>query len=348
VTYARRGCLILGLLIYGNYRVGAFHPFYRAGYRKWLETTPWNWRKPLPVGPVYPVLEDVFIIAVISAPGWYFGDFEPASTYSIALGSYLIALAGTFPATGAWGFHIPIAFLIGLAVRLWRMPDWTYSSAILLALVFGLVGLSRSLKHWPWTLVTPEFDPSKIEVGGNSSLLAQVQLGWPFDRLGPRRDGPATWRSTANSFFACVLSAWWFYCILGLAPESGRAPISIMIIMYVVIFTMIHRITRYMVGFASPLSLLARLALVRPIIPSYDQVLIAPIAALFAISTGPWMLHTAGLEWDAATSIALGLAMIALYLGGPDLRRWQLTAKHRVVPAITSGNKTKGGFIQVG
>src|SRR6266496_4132038 len=46
-------------------------------------------------------------------------------------------------------------------------------------------------------------------------------------------------------------------------------------------------------------------------------------------------------------AMSLGLAEIALYLVGPDLRRWQLTAKHRVVPAINASSKTKGGFIQV-
>ena len=121
-----------------------------------------------------------------------------------------------------------------------------------------------------------------------------------------------------------------------------------MILMYGILFTLIHRVTRYMLGYASPLSLIARIARLRPIVPSYDQVFLSPLAAVFAISVGPWMLHRVGLDWDASAAIALALAEFALYLGGPDLRRWQLTARHRIVPAMNAQSRTKGGFIQVG
>ena len=353
VLVARRGALILGLLAYGAYRVFAFHPFYRAGYRKWLESTPWTWRRPLPVGPVYPVIEDVIIISAISAPAWFFGDFDYLATFSIAIAAYLMVLCWTLPTTGAWGFHIPVALLVGLALRLWDQPAWSYSGAVLLALVFGLVGLGRSLKRWPWGLGARGLDPSKLEKLMTQSLPDQVgtgtnQLGWPYDRLGPRRDQPPTWRETVDSFFACVTVAWWFYAILGLAPENGRGPISVMVLMYAMLFMLVHRITRYMVGYASPLGLFGRIARFSPIIPSYDQVFAAPVAAVFAVTAGPWLLHRVGLPWDACAAVALGTSLLALFLGGPDRRRWQLTAKHRVVPAMTSTARTKGGFIQVG
>src|SRR5262249_30265485 len=46
------GLLVIAAIAYGVYRVVAFHPFYRADYRAWLEWTPWSSRKPLPIGPV--------------------------------------------------------------------------------------------------------------------------------------------------------------------------------------------------------------------------------------------------------------------------------------------------------
>lgn len=348
ITSARRLLLMAGLIAYGAYRAFAFHPYFRAGYRRWLETTPWDWRRPLPVGPARPSWGDIIIVGALSLPGWWFGDLEPLACFCLPMGAYLVALSLSFPSTGAWGFHIPVIFCVGLAVRLWDAPGWTYTSAILLAWAFAMVGIGRSFKRWPWTAWMPEADPQKLELMVSNPQSALNVLGWPFDRLGPRRDLPTTWRNMVDGFFACVLTAWWFYCLLGLAPVAGRGPISIMVIMYAILFTLIHRVTRYMIGYAAPLSLGARIALFRPILPSYDQVFLSPIAALFAITTGPWMLHKVGLEWDASAAIALGLAECALYLGGPDLRRWQLTASHRVVPAMNQSSKAKGGFIQVG
>ena len=342
----RQTVLIAGLLVYGAYRVLAFHPFYRAAYRKWLETTPWTWRKPLPVGPVYPVIEDVLIVSAMSAPAWYFGDFEFLATFSLPLGAYLMTLCGTFRTTGAWGFHVPVAIIVGLALRLWDQPAWAYSGAILLALVFGLVGLGRSLKRWPWNLGTKEFDPAKLETMMGEGLTNQ--LGWPYDRLGPRHDGPITWRATADTLFFCVVIAWWFYAFLGLTPDGARGPIAIMVMMYVMLFSLVYRISHYMIGYASPLGLFGRIARLSPIIPSYDQVFVAPITAIVAVTLGPWMLGRAGMRWDSIASISMGVALMALFLGGPDRRRWQLTAKHRVVPAINGSARTKGGFIQVG
>lgn len=348
VTFSRKGLLIFGLLAYGAYRTFAFHPFYRAGYRKWLESTPWDWRKPLPVGPVRPVWEDILIVGVIAAPAWYFGDIGPFAAYSIPLGAYLMALSGTLGATGAWGFHVAVAFVVGLALRLWDGPEWQSTGAILLGLAFGLVGLGRSLKRWPWEGAGMEFDPTKLEATMSNSGATANLLGWPFDRVGPRKDPPTTWKKAFDGFFGCLLAGWWLYAVLALLPEMGRGPVSFMVLFYVTLFTMVHRLGRYLSGYQPPLSLGGRLRLFRPIVWSYDQVVIAPIAALFAVTSGPWMLNRAGLPWDAASSIALAVALLALVLGGPDRTRWQLTARTRVVPAINGTARTKGGFVQVG
>ena len=53
-----RCCLIAGAVLLGFYRVIAFHPYFRADYLRWLKSTPWTVRKPLPVGPVELVPED--------------------------------------------------------------------------------------------------------------------------------------------------------------------------------------------------------------------------------------------------------------------------------------------------
>lgn len=348
ITGPRRFALVLGLLAYGLYRATAFHPYFRNNYRRWLESTPWTWRKPLPVGPVRVVWEDAIIVATMSAPAWYFEDFSPLATFSLPLGAYLIALSFTFVMTGAWGFHIATLFAVGLGVRLWDGPEWAYTAAILLAWAFGSVGLGRSLKHWPWTAGFSKIDANHVETLVGQNPIAQTTLGWPYDRLGPRKDPPMTPRRALDGFFAALLLAWWFYAGLALVPESGRLPLAMMLLLNGTLVGSLFRISRYATGYTSPLSLVGRIVRLKPIIPSYDQIFMAPLAAMFVALAGPWMLARIGVPLDASAAISFGLALMALILGGPDRLRWQLTAKHRVIPAMGNASKTQGGFIQVG
>src|SRR5262245_22736690 len=52
---------------YAVYRVAGFHPGYRAGYYLWLRGTPWSSQKPLPMGPVHLVWQDVLLLATVFA-----------------------------------------------------------------------------------------------------------------------------------------------------------------------------------------------------------------------------------------------------------------------------------------
>lgn len=350
-SYGRTAVLVFGLIAYGAYRAFAFHPLFRAGYRKWLETTPWDWRKPLPVGPVRPVWEDVAIVSAMSAPAWYFGELAPPfGSFALALGGYLMALGLSFGATGAWGFQYAVWFVVGLAVRVWDGPSWGYFGAILLGLALGLVGLGRSLKRWPWP-ATFDFDPNRVESLMNNPQAAQGHdLGWPFDRLGPRRDAAAPgWRNSLSALLSSLLAGWWLYAVLALTGNANaRMALGFMALIYGTLFATIFRMSRYLTGYASPLDLGGRLARFRPILPSYDQVFVAPLVAVMTATSVPMLLDRAGLPTDAAIAIAFALTFAALSLGGPDRARWQITARHRIVPAIGSSAKQKGGFVQVG
>ena len=52
-------------VLYGVFRVLYFHPALRPGYRQWLQTAPWSWRDPLPLGPLYVVWQDLIVAAVL-------------------------------------------------------------------------------------------------------------------------------------------------------------------------------------------------------------------------------------------------------------------------------------------
>ena len=210
---------LAGVLAYGVYRAMAFHPFFRAGYRQWLETTPWTWGKPLPVGPAHPVWEDLVIVAAAGLPEWLSGDVNPVATYSVALGGYLAALAATFAKAGAWGFQFPVLFGLGLALRLWRRAPEVYGAAVLASYLIGMAGLRRSFRSWPWAdLPAVAIDPNKpIDLAGQGAGTSAGRI----DRLGPRPGtAPARHDKLSKLLWAAIVG-WWCYAIEHLAPDQG-------------------------------------------------------------------------------------------------------------------------------
>jgi hypothetical protein len=125
--------LVLGasLILYGVYRVLAFHPAYRAQYRRWLELTPWRWPGPLPVGPIQIVWEDVLIVASLAAIASSVVGLSPAGAVALFLGGYLAAIAPTFWVTGIRAFGYATLFLLASAFGAARRPE--------VSLVFAVV-----------------------------------------------------------------------------------------------------------------------------------------------------------------------------------------------------------------
>jgi hypothetical protein len=101
-------------------------------------------------------------------------------------------------------------------------------------------------------------------------------------------------------------------------------------------------------GYAPPISLAGRIARFRPLIPSYDQVFLTPIAAALAVTMGPSALEHAGVPRDVAIAVSATLVLLALWLGGPERRTWQLTARHRITPGIPSNANKNAEFVQTG
>ena len=334
-----------GVLAYGFYRASAFHPFFRPGYRQWLETTPWSWGKPLPVGPAHLTWEDLAIVAAAGLPEWLAGDVSPPATYCAALGGYLFALSGSFAATGAWGFQFPVLFGLGLALRLWQGRPESYAAATLVTYLVGLVGLRLSLRAWPWP------DAASMTVDLNKPLAPKGKhdpLGWPFDRLGPRPEPPPRPRETLGKVLAAGLIGWWCYALIHLLPRPAGLFMVRGMFSYMAVFLIVIDLATTISGYASPISLAGRVARLRPLIPSYDQVFLTPLAAVFTLSAGPGALEHAGIPGDVALAISAGLTLMTLWLGGPDRRAWQLTARHRVVSGINSSASKTGAFVQTG
>ena len=334
---------VAGMLIYGVYRATAFHPFFRSGYRRWLETTPWSWDKPLPVGPAHPVVEDALIVAAAGFPLWLAGHVHPITSYAIALSVYLVALSVTFAQTGAWGFQFAVPFGLGLAPIFGAGRPELYGAAVLASWLVAMIGLRRSFRRWPWADVPSiAFDPNK----GFTFEGKPPALGWPFDRLGPRVEPPASPHDVLGKVLWSLLIGWWFYAIGCISGPEGHVGGFIMVLS-LALMQGSGELAATVAGYAPPINLAGRIARLRPLVPSYDQVFLPPFAAIFVALAGPSTLARVGIPINAAIAATASLVMMTLLLGGPDRRTWQLTARHRVVPGINVSGKANE-FIRTG
>ncbi len=128
---------------------------------------------------------------------------------------------------------------------------------------------------------------------------------------------------------------------------EGLMFVRVVLVIYVTMFVALGRLAMTLAGHAPPISLFGRIARLRPLIPGYDQVFLAPFAAAFVAAAGPFTLEQAGVPIDVAIAASGSLAMMTLALAGPDRRAWQLTAPCRVVSGIAGTGKA-GEFVQTG
>jgi hypothetical protein len=321
--------LVFGALGYGAYRVAGFHPFYRPGYRRWLEVVPWTRRKPLPAGPIHPVWEDGLIFLAAAVPGEALGQIHPSTLLTLALVPYLAGLGVAAWHTGARPFAHATAFGLALVLRLWRWPV-AYAAATAGVALVALVGLRRSLARFPWDL---RWQDEKKD---------NDRLGWPVDRLGPKVVAKAG-APARDVWLGCALAGWWLHAVGSVFPPPERDKFFELAVLLVAWIGAQARCMAYLIGYAPPIGVWGRLATGRWIIPGYDKVFLAPAAALLVALIVPRELMTAGVPADVAWPLALTLTLLVLLRGGPGLAEWRLTGQHRLTPGGSGGPFVKVG-----
>jgi len=326
----RPGALIFqfAALGYGAFRVLEFHPFYRASYRRWLEATPWKRGKPLPLGPIHLVWQDLVILCAIGELATQQAGLNPLRLLPLYLLSYLGLLGYTFFSTGARAYGYAVSFGLGLVTRLWHTTPLCAMTAVLVYMVAAF-GLRQSLTAFPWDL--KRIDESFARMRGKTATTPppQEQLGWPYFRLGPKVfDDPTPGR--LESVLQSLLAGWWFYSIGSLLP----LPISNNAFFNLIIFISIGKTVTYINGYNEPLSVWGRFRTLRWIIKGYDQVFLAPLGCILVGLLAYAALQTWGFEHVMAQAISLTLALLVLLNLGPSLVVWRLTGEHRIVPGL--------------
>jgi hypothetical protein len=340
--------VVLSALAYGVYRVAAFHPFFRPDYRAWLERAPWTSRKPLPVGPVAWIPEDLLILGVFALltsisehPGAH-----PVVVATLPLLSYAVVLSVSLFATGTSAFGYALAFALGLAV--WLGPNrWALLAAAVGVNLIGWVGLQRSLARFPWALERQEaMWESFREALGEKRSDWQYRCGWPYDRL--LRDPAEPLRiGQADALLISMLAGWWLFALTSLIPDPRDR--DLFRIMAVIVGSGgfgAFRLLLYCAGYASPISLWGRIVTFRWIVPGYDQVFVGPIGTFLTGSLGIGAFLTWRWPGDAALPACFALTLFVALSCPPSLKHWRLTGQHRLVFGVQQ--KQKNEFIQVG
>ena len=331
-----RVILIGGAALLGVHRIMAFHPYFHPDYLRWLRSTPWTVRKPLPAGPIELIPEDTPALVGLMLFSMTQPEFHSIELINVFLFSHLIATIATFWRTGVPGFGYCAALFLGFVPRLWESPyiDLTVLSAIYL---FVHEGLWRSLARFPWS----------TEGHSNDQTLATRQekefgpsCGWPYDRF--HRDVKmAKEIARGDALLISMLIGWWFYALGAWLSTQMLFQFALMLSAS----QLFQRGMHYFRGYAPPISFGGRIAAFRWIIPGYDQASLFILLAILAFPAVMALVAYLGMDpRQAAPALAASLALIAL-MSPPPLRRWRLTGQHRLVPAIP---KASEDYIQVG
>ena len=305
-------------MVYGLFRVAAFHPLYRVGYGKWLRSTPWHAGLPLPLGPVTLAWRDVPVLGAMAALAyWNSGSQQtalPLLTFACAyLAASALALVGTLRLVEAY----LIALGAALVAWLWFSP-WLALVVAATLIMVAQFGLRRSLRDFPWD----NMPRLKLNVSPPP---------WPTDI--PKRARPLV--SPRIGIAIASLVAVWVAVIVD-RSDVPRGPASGMIVMGPLVGLIgygggLIRICIYCGNLWPPVNFIGRITSGRLILPRYDYVFIAPLTAMVVGAVLPRLLAGTGLPTALCAAATAWTILVVLLLAGPHLRMWQLTGWHRAV-----------------
>jgi hypothetical protein len=320
--------LFLAAVMYGVFRVVAFHPVFRDSYRSWLESTPWTYHKPLPLGPVELVWQDgLFIGALILLCATQRVPFAVQLLCTL-LFAHIIFLALSFAMIGDWIFAYATAFTLGLAVWFWHRPI-ACVSALAGVYLIAYEGLKRAMAKFPW--VEPKtLQISLVEIRFDSGARREP-CGWPYDRIMGDVVGVRT-IAWVDALLGSMLVSWWLFVLISFVPDVDDGNIvALIILVSATNLAAGARLLRYLRGYTSPLGFGARLLTFRWIIPGYDQVFIGPMCAVVAGPVTVAFLGSCSVPPAICYTAATGVVIFVALMTPPNLKRWRLTGQHRLV-----------------
>ncbi len=319
--------LALGLAGMATWRAHSANPVLKGRYGDWLRTTPWTAAAPLPLGPVSLIWQDLAII-VFCATLW--NPPRPASPW-------ILVLAFTLPYSACIGLANAQVQQLGavygaVAIALGMLltdPDrpWQAGLVACALAVWSDWSFRRALKRFPWI--------NTQQVQGETFDAAN--LSWP--QVGSRRFDNTASLTRSHVLMIGLLVGWaagiiarLFSLAPSLSDPAELARGAAYVVWFASVLAAIVRVGIYCIEKRSPLTTWARLRLGRWIIPDFDRIFVAPLAATIVGGVGIHALRLLG----ASTPIAVGVtvASVAWILCGapPTLAEWSLTGGYRISP----------------
>lgn len=345
--------ILLASLLCGACRVAQTHPAQDREYFGWLLRTPWQRGKPLPLGPVHLVPQDLLLVGLLMLLMLHGATISPASVPLAFLVAYLLQLSYLFWYTGqAWTTY-GLAFWLGVVVKLSARSPAAALAAAGLAYLPAAIVLWRSLEKFPWRdeiawalrFWSRQRDVMRMnmplqQAGQTALTMPELNSVWPLNVLQHQRLPRVIERREAAAI--ALLLGWWAYVLWSLIPNrADAAPLALAIVLIAGIVTGGARLITYVSGHSSPITPWGRFWTMRWIIPRHDVVLLTPLAGVLAACGIP--ILGIALSVPLAAILGIGLATILLInlFGPPRLRRWQLTAPVRLSkPQLTKHPKT--------
>lgn len=352
---------------YGGYRAVKFHPCTNPRYRDWLATTPWSYGKPLPLGPLRLVWEDMIVVAcfVITAALAYSqisielidkSGLVPQSLYVLIGITLLSFFAGYTLCLLASLKHNEVAPVTVLCLApLIIYPHFNLWIAMIVLLVIYLIvnaAVRRSLSDFPFN--RPEWlKDNRTQL--LDAARSQGVIRWPFSHIGPRGTRESIMSLPVAVGISAII-AWWLLALIhgsvifsevatgftrqelaeAMGQQTDGRPSfeeSFWVLWIILcLFLAGARTLIYLIGTLPPISLIGRIGSGRIFVPGYDKVFVAPLAMLIYGAAAPWVLFRIGITPILVPAVsAFGLILIGLAVS-PSLPGWRMTGQFRIRP----------------
>lgn len=313
--------IIVGAGLFGMWRMAAFSPLFRPKYAKWLESTPWTARGPLPLGPIQFVWQDAFLLSILALASGLLTELPFWFAPLVFLGSYMLVVTISLVLTNQW-LHTYLALFGAGLVPLTFQVTWLLSLVIAGLYLVVWLGIRASLTVFPWSAsnVLQELNVKLPQCGPSSGC-------WPHDALHPQ---PQPWCvPQPHGVLIGMLFGWWIFALaVPIEPPRDRAeflgPWAVIVPLTVVgVRTVIYKWS-----YGPPISLWGRIRTRQWIIPGHDAVYL-PQAITLGIATAGLVIarFSSQIIWVpviVAASVVCGLSL------PPKRRDWMLLGQNRL------------------